>query len=303
MDFAQVSSRELALEYLDLSRNSLTSFDASNLPKLQKLSLDRNHISKISNLGDLACFLNLSWRDQTGVNSQAPLDLEIHSALEARVLQLSENKIPSLQPSSTFLNLQHLVIASAGLLKLSDNFGSEMPNLRVLNLNHNALKDLKPLVGIKRLSRLYVAGNRILRMRRTSAVLAHFATTLEEFDCRANPLTVGFYAPTTGSMKLEKRIVVQEEKQTKEITEEDDIDASLKKYFLADQGPEDDDRYYGRLDDEMALKRKAYELLVHAACRRLKRLDGLPCNGRIIDEKDRNWRRLVELGVLKKVEG
>ena len=270
---------------------------------LQKLNLDRNHIPCIRNVGNLTCLSTLSWRDQTEVSNHVPLELDIYSAEEIQTLQLSENKIPSLEPRSSFLNLQHLVLASASLLKLSIDFGTEMPNLRKLNLNHNAIKDLKPLVGIKKLSKLYVAGNRITRMRRTSAVLAHFKHSLEEFDCRMNPLTGGFYAPTTGSVKLEKRIVVQQPQvvQERDSEEEDDIDASLHKYYVPDQEPEDDRRYYSRLDDEMALKRKAYELLVHAACTRLKRLDGLPCGRKVVDEKDHNWQRLVELGVLKKM--
>ena len=293
----------LSIEHLDLSQNRLTSFDASTLPKLQKLNLDRNHISRIENVGDLTCMTTLSWRDQTEVESHSPLEIDAFSAQETRVLQLSENKIPFLEPRSAFLNLQHLVIASAGLLKLCADFGTEMPNLRILNLNHNAIKDLKPLVGIKKLSKLYIAGNRISRMRRTSAVFAHFKHSMEELDCRANPLTGGFYAPITGSIRLEKRVVVQEPKvaQERNLEEEDEIDASLQKYFLPDQELEEDRRYYSRLDNEMALKRKAYELLVHAACTRLKRLDGMPCDGKVVDEKDRNWERLVELGVLKKV--
>ena len=270
---------------------------------LQKLNLDRNHIPHIRNVGDLARLSTLSWRDQTEINSHAPLEIDIYSAQETQTLQLSENKIPSLEPTSPFLNLRHLALASVGLLKLSIDFGTEMPNLRILNLNHNAIKDLKPLVGIRKLSKLYIAGNRIARMRRTSAVLAHFKHSLEEFDCRMNPLTGGFYAPTTGSVKLEKRIIIQDPQgaQERNLEEEDDIDASLRKYFVPDQEPEDDRRYYSRLDDEMALKRKAYELLVHAACMRLKHLDGLPCSGNVVDRKDRNWQRLVELGFLKKV--
>ena len=96
-------------------------------------------------------------------------------------------------------------------------------------------------------------------------------------------------------------MIIPEEEPAQALSEEEDIDASLKKYFVANQEPEDDERYYSRLDDEMALKRKAYELLVHAACTKLKVLDGLPCDGKIVDERDRNWQRLVELGVLKKV--
>lgn len=74
-------------------------------------------------------------------------------------------------------------------------------------------------------------------------------------------------------------------------------------YTLPAANIEADQKYVLHLDDATRLKRRVVELMVQAAgSGRLKHLDGLPMenngNGRI--KKDGLWRRLEELGVLKK---
>src|SRR6202012_5859041 len=88
--------------------------------------------------------------------------------------------------------------ANCGLANLPENFGLAAPNLRAVNLNFNALKDLRPLLNIKRLTSLFAAGNRLTRLRKTMAVLAKLMH-LEVLDLRGNPFTLGFHEPPSSN--------------------------------------------------------------------------------------------------------
>ena len=59
-----------------------------------------------------------------------------------------------------------------------------------------------------------------------------------------------------------------------------------------------------RLDEDTALRRRVYELLVVYSCPKLEKLDGLtPPPRSEVTRRDGVWDRLIELGVLKSKTG
>ncbi|KAL9119379.1 MAG: hypothetical protein Q9187_004065, partial [Circinaria calcarea] len=303
-----------SLHTLDVSGNNLSSIDITNLPSLRNLNLDGNHISKVNGLDALSRMESLSWRKQTHTVSQNDLMLETDDCCEVKFLCFSGNNFTTFSPQATFHNLQTLELASVGVQTLSPNFGLEMPNLRSLNLNHNALKDIRPLLGIAKLGSLHLAGNRISRLRRTTSVLAKLGNLLEELDIRGNPLTVGFYPQTTvGHESSERRLIVTSTKVSSNPADEDEKEegdpdearqiTAAYHYLLPHAHHDLDQEHRRRLDEDTALRRRVYEMLVFGGCKRLGRMDGLALERREKGRKDGVWERLLELGVLRGKKG
>ena len=302
-----------SLQTLDVSGNGLLSIDVTNLPNLRNLNVDSNRISKVHGLFTLNEIETLSWRNQTQAESQDALVLQIDDCCEVKFLYLSGNNFTTFNLETTFYNLQTLELASVGLQSLSPTFGLEMPNLRSLNLNHNALKDIRPLLGIVKLGKLHLAGNRISRLRRTTSVLTKLGDRLEELDLRGNPLTVGFYPqPTAGHGNSERRLVVTSSDASNNPTtanqekreEDDDPNQAQQtvaalRYLLPHADHDLDQEHRRRLDEDTALRRRVYEMLVLGGCKGLGRMDGLALERGGKGRKDGVWERLMELGVLR----
>ena len=70
-------------------------------------------------------------------------------------------------------------------------------------------------------------------------------------------------------------------------------------YRLRSQSRLTDDAYRTKLDEDTALRRRVYEMLLVSACPRVGQLDGLNVDRHAIVKKDAMWSRLVDLGVLK----
>jgi Leucine-rich repeat (LRR) protein len=167
---------------VDLSFNSLESLALSTpVPNLRYLELDNNALEP-SRLGlkGVKCLDILSLRRQS-TTSQPWSFSDI--ATEISHLNLSFNPLLTLE------------LASCGLTALPDNLAATAPNLQALNLNANAIRDIRPLLQCRSLTTLLVAGNRLARLRKTAAVLARLER-LDTLDLRDNPFTLGFYAPT-----------------------------------------------------------------------------------------------------------
>ncbi|RDW72095.1 hypothetical protein BP5796_08129 [Coleophoma crateriformis] len=278
------SSTPWSLKYLKLSGNKLRSLDVSQCPNLRLLYLDRNRLGNVTGFFATKHLDSLSMREQ---QDEAIIDQKcLAEAYEVRKLFLSGNLLTGFDPRTDFLNLQYLELANCGLNKLPSYFGQIFSNLRTLNLNFNALKDLTPLLGIVRLKKLHLAGNRITRLRLNAAVF-HNLAGLKKLDLRNNPLTLGFYPPS-----VERQAIVHREAQ------EADSGVPLEPYTLADAEKGVDKRYAACLDMETLMRRRVYEMVYPSACGSLKTLDGLPCDKSALILRDKVWNALVADGVV-----
>ncbi|KAF2866851.1 hypothetical protein BDV95DRAFT_552449 [Massariosphaeria phaeospora] len=276
-----------ALRSLRLCANRLTSMNVDRyFPKLESLYLDGNALIQVSGLEHLRRLKTFSARGQrlrANSESEACVGNLIRNA-DVRNLYISLNSARSLDLSQHLLNLQRLELASMGLKELPNDFGQLTPNLRTVNLNFNSIKDLRPLLNIKRLNELFLAGNKIDRLRTNATVLGRLGT-LTKLDWRDNPLTFRFYAPHS-----ENRIMSLRRKPSDEQTTD--------RFVLPDGDVKADEQYLARLDNETKIRRRVSEMMLAHFCKSLQELDGLPFDtGRIL-VRDDVWERLLSLGVI-----
>lgn len=286
------------LETLNISNNCLSFLEVSAMPKLKNLNIDKNSVAQIENLNCLKQLETLSWREQTLMPASRLSEIRCNDCYEVRNLYLSGNPLSDFAPSTPFLNLHHLELASTGLQSFPRDFGLQCPNVRIFNANYNAIHDLRPLLGIVKLEKLFLAGNRVSRLRRTAAVLDRVGKGLLEFDLRNNPLTVGFYTPQEPARE-EKRVVPHGRNlRVSDDEAEDDLqDAAA--YLLPAVVKAADNLSRERLDEDTKLRRRVYEMLVINGCKTLERLDGMEVDREMVGRRDGIWERLIDLGVLK----
>ncbi|KAI1780645.1 hypothetical protein F4818DRAFT_396354 [Hypoxylon cercidicola] len=272
------------LKYLTLSSNDLTDLDLAPFPSLRLLHADRNQLTTVTGFSRCRRLDSLSLREQQG---DAPLDVSfLNAAYEVRKLFLSGNLLASFDPSVDFLNLQLLELANCGLQSLPADLGQLMPNLRVLNLNMNAIDDVAALRYIPRLKKLLVAGNRLADAAQVADVLSGFPH-LSRLDARDNPATQGFYAPIQALVPMNE-------------------DAGFDAFTLPDADPARDAQFASRSDLGTRMRRRVYDMVVLDRCRRLRMLDGLPVqrgrDGGAATTRDKVWEALVRGGVVQDAE-
>ena len=286
----------MKLRYLNVSTNHLSFIDLAELPNLQTLNLDKNSIASIESLSSLKHLQTLSWREQTFASAYGFSEIQYQHCHEVCNLYLSGNPLSTFTPSTPFLNLHHLELASTGLQSFSPDLGLQCPNLRTLNSNYNAIRELRPLLGIVKLQNLFIAGNRISRLRRTVSVLQHFGKTLTEVDLRYNPLTVGFYTPQEPGRK-ERCVALQMQDHVDD--DRQDLEAQrLQAFLLPALDREQDNTARERLDEDTKIRRRVHEVLMVKACQSLQRLDGLDVDKKLVQKEDGVWKRLQDIGVL-----
>ena len=296
MDFS-ISNPLLSLQTLNLSYNRLAFIDLAELPNLKVLNLDKNSIAALEGLRNLKSLETVSWREQTLISAYGFSEVQYQHCYEVRNLYLSGNRLSTFAPSRAFLNLHHLELASTGLRILSSDFGVKCPNLRTININYNAIRDLQPLLGIVKLERLFLAGNRLSKLRRTIRILQRLGTTLLEVDLRNNPLTVGFHTPQEPARE-ENRVALQRRNRHTNNEDQDPESKRIDAFLLPALNKEMDNTLRERLDEDTKLRRRVHELLIAHACPQLERLDGLHLDMRTVKKKDGVWERLVELGIV-----
>ncbi|CAG7564230.1 unnamed protein product [Fusarium equiseti] len=271
-----VSSSFKTLRQLDLSDNELTRLDISNMSNLHTLHIDRNCITELTGFSRARKLDSLSLREQ---RADKALDLGfLSSACEVRKLFLSGNYLGTFEPAVDFLNLQLLELANCGVQALPANLGQLMPNLRTLNLNFNAIRDLEPLRFIPRLKKLLVAGNRLADSTAVTELLIEFPH-LTQLDLRDNPVTLGFYAPMQVLVPMDRNGYVDP-------------------FMLPDADVERDALYSSRLDEMTKLRRRLHQIVFVASCKRLRKLDGLGIDRETVLAKDAVFQTLVAEGLL-----
>ncbi|EDN99613.1 hypothetical protein SS1G_02471 [Sclerotinia sclerotiorum 1980 UF-70] len=279
------SAREIRLSF-----NNLESFDASLTPEIRILYLDANRIKTITGLLHKRNLYSLSVRKQ---QSGTVLDKSfLQDAYEVRKLFLSGNYLGTFDPGVEYLNLQYLELANCGITSLPDDFGLMVANVRVLNLNFNGLQEFQCLLGIVRLKKLLLAGNRLSKVERLTRTLRAFPY-LTTVDMRNNHVNHNFYP-----VALERCLIKD---GGFEKTELDVIDP----YSLGNADPVRDAHYISCSDMGTKAMRRVYEMLIFGKKSdnpRLHKLDGLPVNREVSKIRDDVWDRLLEAGYVKETE-
>jgi hypothetical protein len=291
------------LTHLSVRACRLGRLNVTNMPALTTLYADENRLPDITGIETLKALDVLSLRKQI-LSPTSTLTILEH-AIHARTIRLSGTPIPTLHLPTSLLSLQHLEAASIGLQTLPPDFGLCLPNLTTLNLNFNSLRDIRPLLNIQKLRYLSVSGNRLDRLRKSVATLSKLPT-LHTLDLRDNPLTLGFYAPLTGTLKnLQTSIIRRDATPDHERDGDEDEDALYERteallYNLPSRDRAVDGVHYERLDDSTKLHRRVCHLMLGASCAGLEELDGMSFDKRDAMVKDRVWERLVELGIMRR---
>ena len=284
------------LGYLNISTNNFTTLDVTSLQKLSDLIIDFNGIGTIQGLENHKSIQRVSWRYQKLDTSNArnlSACLDYHCCVEVRCLNLSGNRLLEFSLTERFLNLERLDLASCGIKRLATDFGTNLPNLRFLNLNHNAIRDLSPLIGIKRLSHLYVVHNRIKELRHVPQTLMKMGKRLEILDCRNNPFNVGFYLTNKANTM---QLVVRGQGEIAIPHKDPFQDES---FLIPDVNTKKDEAYLQQIDFGTSIRRQVYELMVIRKCERLCKLDGIPVDRTRTEGKDKVWDRLIALGIVQ----
>ncbi|KAK6363826.1 hypothetical protein TWF730_001233 [Orbilia blumenaviensis] len=270
-----------SLRTLDLSKNNLRVFTIRPFPNIKTLYLDSNKLETIDGIAGARYLDSFSFRSQTGSST---VNIPFNSLYELRKVYASGNPISSLSMLDYFVNLQYLELASCNLRTLPSNFGRMMTNTRVINLNNNALSDIKPLYGIVRLKKLYLMGNRISNLQKLNNML-RFLPFLSELDLRHNPLTLGFYAILSQSTDLARP------GNPGEITDPSP-------FLMQHQDKDSDEVFQRSMTEDTAVARRCYDILIGEQCPQMSHLDGLAFD---IKQKlchDSIWERMTSLGLL-----
>lgn len=294
-----------SLQHLRLANNRLRDLDISRLPTLQSLDIDGNAIARITSIAAHTGLEVLSWREQRLDPGFLEASVQYQQCINVRELYLSGNTLRTFAPSTPMLDLRHLELACTGLQSLSDDFGIKCSNMRVLNLNFNALTELRPLLGLVKLEKLHLAGNRISRLRRTASVLDRIGHELTEIDLRQNPLTLAYYVTQQQPRPFKEQQLMVPSKNMRADVSDDEAFKDMRNcatYILPWATPDADDAARQRLDEDTKIERRVYEMLIALRCKTLRRLDGLCLDRRKVAAKDGVWERLRELGVLKNNE-
>jgi Leucine-rich repeat (LRR) protein len=75
-------------------------------------------------------------------------------------------------------------LAAIKLTSLPQNFASFVPNVRILNLSFNSLKDVTPIRDMRLLKRLFLIGNRLSSLSDGTTETLLSLTELQVLDLR-----------------------------------------------------------------------------------------------------------------------
>lgn len=235
---------------------------------------------------------------------------------DVKRLYLSGNPLPRSFPSERFFNLVYLELAMCQLSALPENLAAVVPNVRVLNLNHNFIADLSPLTGLARCSRLSLVGMRLTKARPLADALGSMPE-LEDVDLRSvlvvlcarivalsltsarkhrmNPLTLPFYPPLVPAADslvpahAEHQIIYPEPASSKAVQAGSRVTPakSTPSWLTLDT------KFRRALPDDWYHRRAAYRAVVVQSVPSLRRLDGID----VTKERSRISQKLERLAV------
>ncbi|KAJ3282050.1 hypothetical protein HK104_011127 [Borealophlyctis nickersoniae] len=150
------------LEILSLNDNAISVFDGGRLTGLRRLYLDRNALGRVEGENTLEGLELLSLESQRG------------------------SKIP---------RLETLELRRTGLKGIPKALSQSAPRLRHLDLDDNAIVDVRGLKGLQELRSLHLKGNNIGDFASTLKVVKTLER-IQTLDMRCNPITARFYIAT-----------------------------------------------------------------------------------------------------------
>ena len=284
----QLDETPSSLQDLKLAHNALRAFDLTRFPTLRALDLDNNALSMMGSLSGAHHLITLSMRSQSVASGL--IDIVLSTPNECRNIYMSSNSVMNgslTLPAVPQHNLRVLELAACGISALPDGFGDIFPNVRNLNLNFNAVKDLSPLQGMREMKELHLARNRIKKLRRTCLVLSRLEG-VQKADLRDNPLTIGMYPPyqATGASA--------DQASAYDSTTEVNADQNT----LPHQKQTTDTTWTQRIDETTHLRRLILQQLLAEGCPHLSNLNGLPFNQSKVFETGEMRDKLTQMGVL-----
>ncbi|KAH0349282.1 hypothetical protein KCU81_g2929, partial [Aureobasidium melanogenum] len=282
------------LHSLSLQKNRMATLDVSSFANLRYLNVDENKLLTVEGIEHLHHIDMLSLRKQDLKHADAQHLTIFEQRVSARSLFLASNIVPTLDLPNSYHSIQNLEMASCGLQELPNDFGLKFPNLRTLNISFNAITDIRPLLNITRLEKLYASGNRIARLRKTVAVLARMPH-LRKTDLRDNPITHGFYAPISVAKNAVSTVASVEEPLSEAQLQ---LQVAMT-HRLPNADHATDSEHLARLDEDTKLRRRVYEILLSNGCKNLSTLDGLSFAKDRALIRDGVWERLLKLGVVR----
>lgn len=313
--FEDTDSDGYCIEKVSLRGNRITELAMSfaTWPALRHLNVDDNRLSSFAGISML-CLHTLSAQRQ-----QPPLGQDFGSQLfqtlpQTRSIVLSGTHLPTFTlPSTGLPHLTRLELASCGLQRLPADFGSLVPSLTHLNLNFNNLSDIAPLLGCKSLETLLAANNRIGRLRKVIAVLERIGRGIKTLDLRGSPVVNGFYDSQStdivrrntqeAGMELARNFGATNRLENPSVRRpghrprSEDFEDSH--YPVSCQNAEADAIYRSRLDDDTAMRRRVYEIMLLNALMKIQQLDSLEFRRKDVQRRDEVWLRLERLGIIK----
>ena len=180
-------------------------------------------------------------------------------------------------------------MAAVKLTVLPQDFASKVPNVRILNLSFNSLKDVTPIRGMTLLKRLFLIGNRLSSLSDGTTETLLGLTELQVLDLRfvyspppsnhsLNPITLSFYPPV----------------EAKKSDHHKDMFSLVTGRQAQSTWQQRDKMFRNGMPRSWELRRKAYQGLVYTMCPKLKWFDGSEVTRGSVVEGER---------VLKTLEG
>ncbi|KAI3405683.2 NUD1 [Candida oxycetoniae] len=175
---------------LTICGNKLKCLDLSKLSQLRSVKFDGNAIVQFST--SEANFIDsISLKSQPHLPELSKQVFE--NLVNVRRMDLSGNEFPLLSQAFTFLFVSKLTMTAMNLNSLPFNFSSTFPNVKLLNLNFNSLKTLRPLSGLSNLRQLSLVNNKLPDLHDILASLESCRGSLQKLDLRLNPISIDIY--------------------------------------------------------------------------------------------------------------
>ncbi|WWC66241.1 uncharacterized protein I206_100142 [Kwoniella pini CBS 10737] len=277
-----------SIRVLRFSDNNIDHFDISFFPKIRTLYADGNKLTHLSrsNSNNTGRLENLSLRNQR-ISNDLQLKLTFRDLENVKRLYLSGNSFErkdlfeNLEELNPLYSLIYLEIAACKLNQWPKQFNKLLPNLKVINLNYNHLKNLDGLKELNGLRKLTIVGNRLGNDYDDKNVLKGLKglNNLEEIDFRMNPSTLSFYFPlllSTNSSTTTTTTITNNQS----ILDPSLTTLTIKLKMINWQSF--DNKFRKNLTDEWYSKRLVYRGLIMLNCLKLKKLDGI-----LIEENER----------------